>query len=156
VINNNNIIIYQGHHADNGSFLANIILPSSTYIENEGHYISCEGILKYTPQVLNTYAKILPDSIIIYSLLQYISNTKLYNYNNFVHYIKKIYPNRLNKTVSLFNLFDMYSKYEYIYFYDNYYINRIKSYYALDVFNRNSTTIVKYLISNLKNKINFF
>ena len=155
---NKSLIIYQGHHADSGLFLSDIILPSSTFIETEGHYINCEGLLKYAPKILDTYTKtkILPDSLIIFSLLNYISNFKTKSFHTFIQYINKIYPYRLNKQYIFFNIFDKLFKYEYIYFHDAYYINKIKSYYTLDVFNRNSNNIVKHLILSFKKKNNFF
>jgi hypothetical protein len=101
---------------------------------------------------------VLPDSIIIYSLLKYITvNSTTWTYNNFLNYFMKKYTFRLNKLAFFFTLLNYYNNLEILYVSDSYYINKIKLYYNIDIFNRNSITINKYIINTHKyNIINFF
>ena len=39
----NEFIIYQGSHGDLGAQIADVILPSPTYTEKDGHFINLEG-----------------------------------------------------------------------------------------------------------------
>ena len=40
---NNEFIVYQGSHGDRGAEIADVILPSSTYTEQNGLYSNLEG-----------------------------------------------------------------------------------------------------------------
>lgn len=42
------IVIYQGHHGDNGAELADFIFPGSTYTEKQGTYVNTEGRAQQT------------------------------------------------------------------------------------------------------------
>ena len=49
-------IIYQGHHGDYGARQADIILPSTSYVEKDGIYVNTEG------RVQQSQTAILPDA----------------------------------------------------------------------------------------------
>jgi NADH dehydrogenase (ubiquinone) Fe-S protein 1 len=51
---NKPFIIYQGHHGCNAAKLADIILPSTTFIEKKGTYVNTQGMIQQTQIVLNT------------------------------------------------------------------------------------------------------
>jgi NADH dehydrogenase/NADH:ubiquinone oxidoreductase subunit G len=57
--------IYQGHHGNQGAKEANIIIPSTTYVEKKGTYISIEGIIQETQPVIEKEKGIYNDKIII-------------------------------------------------------------------------------------------
>ena len=40
VVNNAAFKIYQGHHGDNGAFASNLVLPSTSFIEKNAHYVN--------------------------------------------------------------------------------------------------------------------
>jgi NADH-quinone oxidoreductase subunit G len=44
--------IYQGHHGDISASLANLILPSTSFIEKSSFYLNFGGILQKTKKVL--------------------------------------------------------------------------------------------------------
>lgn len=47
-----NFKIYQGHHGDLGASLSNLILPSTSFIEKNTHYVNIWGVLQKTKKVL--------------------------------------------------------------------------------------------------------
>jgi NADH-quinone oxidoreductase subunit G len=64
--------IYQGHHGNQGAKEANIIIPSTTYIEKKGTYINIEGIVQETQPVIEKEKGIYNDKIIIEKIWNYI------------------------------------------------------------------------------------
>jgi NADH-quinone oxidoreductase subunit G len=46
-INKNTFVIYQGHHGDKGAKFANVILPTSLWLEKSGSYINLEGRIQF-------------------------------------------------------------------------------------------------------------
>ena len=45
-------VIYQGTHGDKGAERANLILPGATYVEKSGTYVSTEGRVDISRQVI--------------------------------------------------------------------------------------------------------
>lgn len=64
--------IYQGHHGNEIIKEANIIIPSTIYIEKKGTYINTEGIIQETQPVLEKFKDIYNDQIIIEKIRNYI------------------------------------------------------------------------------------
>ncbi|KAK9506229.1 hypothetical protein O3M35_008203 [Rhynocoris fuscipes] len=42
------VVIYQGHHGDNGACIADIVLPGAAYTEKQGTYVNTEGRAQQT------------------------------------------------------------------------------------------------------------
>lgn len=66
----NTFIIYQGHHGCNAAKLANVILPSTSFIEKKGTYLNLQGYIQETQTILNTEHEIYHD----WQILQKIAN----------------------------------------------------------------------------------
>lgn len=153
----NCFIIYQGHHADIGIQYANIILPSCLYVESNGTYINCEGIVKYTSKVLSVPGKALPDNLLTYTLFRYIKNKSIVfeSYNMLNNKIEKKIIKKINKKIDTYDLIlSKYTNKEY-YVEDCVYTSTIRSYYKIDTFSRMSNNISKHLITLKENKLNF-
>lgn len=61
ILKNKPFIVYQGHHGCNAAKIANVILPSTTFIEKKGTYINTQGFVQQTERVLNTEYNIHDD-----------------------------------------------------------------------------------------------
>lgn len=47
-------IIYQGHHGDIGAKQADVILPSTTYVEKNATYVNTQGRVQQSQQAVPT------------------------------------------------------------------------------------------------------
>ena len=47
-----NFVIYQGHHGDEGAKSANVILPSTSYVEKNATYVNTEGRVQQTKMAI--------------------------------------------------------------------------------------------------------
>ena len=43
---NNDFIIYQGHHGNEYALNSNVVLPSPTFLEKKGHFITLQGFFE--------------------------------------------------------------------------------------------------------------
>jgi NADH dehydrogenase/NADH:ubiquinone oxidoreductase subunit G len=59
--NTQKFIIYQGHHGCKAASLADIVLPSTTYVEKKGTYVNTQGYVQQAQLVLNSDFDIYPD-----------------------------------------------------------------------------------------------
>lgn len=165
--NNNFFVLYQGHHVDTGALIANVILPSTIYIETKGFYLNCEGSMHFIANILDIPCNVLFDDYIIYSLWKYIylnssliilnENSNSYNSNYFLN--------------TFFNFYDVYLKYKIFYslnyvihlpFFlsiikfnifrklfieDSFFITTSRNFFTMDIFCKNSSLINSYLNS---------
>lgn len=66
--------IYQGHHGNICAKEADIILPSTTYIEKKGTYINTEGLVQKTQPILEREKEIYDDCVIIEEIWNWTKN----------------------------------------------------------------------------------
>lgn len=62
------VVIYQGHHGDNGAHRADIVLPGCTYVEKDCTYVNTEGRPQVCRAAVTPPAMALPDWQIIYKI----------------------------------------------------------------------------------------
>ena len=72
-------IIYQGSHGDRGAEIADIILPSSAYTEQDGYFTNLEGRIQKASKASYPPGEAKEDWQIINELSEYISKRKLFN-----------------------------------------------------------------------------
>ncbi len=75
----NEFVIYQGSHGDKGAEMADIILPSAAYTEQDGHYTNLEGKIQKGYKASYPPGESKEDWEIINLLAESINNRKLFN-----------------------------------------------------------------------------
>ena len=75
----NEFIIYQGSHGDKGAELADIILPSAAFTEQDGFYTNLEGVMQKAYKASYPPGEAKEDWQIINELSKYISSKNLYD-----------------------------------------------------------------------------
>lgn len=70
VYNENAFIVYQGHHGCYTAKIANVILPSTTFMEKKGTYVNTFGLIQQTERVKNPEGDVRHD----WEILQKIAN----------------------------------------------------------------------------------
>ena len=83
-LNNGTYIIYQGHHGDEGVLNANIVLPSSLYVENTSFFLNCEGKFLTSNIAIKKIKKIKNNSNILYNLFILLKKIKFNYYINII------------------------------------------------------------------------
>ena len=73
----NEFIIYQGSHGDKGAEIADIILPGSSYTEQDGYFTNLEGKLQKAYKASYPPGDAKEDWLIINELSEIISQKKL-------------------------------------------------------------------------------
>ncbi len=72
-------IIYQGSHGDKGAEIADIILPGSTYTEQDGYFTNLEGKIQKAHKASYPPGEAKEDWQIINELAESMNNRKLFN-----------------------------------------------------------------------------
>jgi len=75
----NEFIIYQGSHGDKGAELADIILPSAAFTEQDGFYTNLEGVMQKAYKASYPPGEAKEDWQVINELSKYISSKNLYD-----------------------------------------------------------------------------
>ena len=75
----NEFIIYQGSHGDNGAEMADIILPGSAYTEQDGYFTNLEGKLQKAYKASYPPDEAKEDWSIINELAEAMNHRKLFN-----------------------------------------------------------------------------
>lgn len=75
----NTFIVYQGSHGDVGAKFANVILPSSLWLEKDSTYINTEGRIQSTNKALPLLGLAKEDWKIIRAFSDYLKNPLPYN-----------------------------------------------------------------------------
>ena len=78
----NEFVIYQGSHGDKGAEMADIILPSAAYTEQNGYYTNLEGKIQKAYKASYPPGESKEDWEIINLLAETINNRKLFNDKN--------------------------------------------------------------------------
>ncbi len=78
-IKKNEFVIYQGSHGDKGAEMADIILPSAAYTEQNGYYTNLEGKIQKAYKASYPPGESKEDWEIINLLAETINNRKLFN-----------------------------------------------------------------------------
>ena len=140
----NEFVIYQGSHGDKGAEMADIILPSAAYTEQDGYYTNLEGKIQKGYKASYPPGKSKEDWEIINLLAELINNRKLFNDKNEVessmfNYLKL--KNEIKKTKN--------NKINQNDFYDEILNVEIKDYYFSNVIARASKTMLDCFNSKL-------
>ena len=101
---NNEFIVYQGSHGDRGAEIADIILPSATYTEQNGLYENLEGRVQECKKASYPIGESLEDWKIINLIIKKIGITKeLINFDQLRKEIFSIIPkfSQINQLPSL-------------------------------------------------------
>jgi NADH-quinone oxidoreductase subunit G len=75
----NTFVIYQGHHADRGAHIADVILPGAAYTEKYATYVNTEGRVQRTNLAVFPPGEAKEGWLIIKSLSQYLGLSLLYD-----------------------------------------------------------------------------
>ena len=75
----NEFIIYQGSHGDNGAEIADIILPGAAYTEQDGYYTNLEGKLQKAYKASYPPGEAKEDWQILNDLAETMNHRKLFN-----------------------------------------------------------------------------
>lgn len=67
------IIIYQGHHADEGANMANIVIPSNSFLESKGTYINTFGLIQEIAPSIEALPSLKDDASIFLKIFKYIT-----------------------------------------------------------------------------------
>ena len=102
---NNEFIIYQGSHGDNGAELADVILPGSAYTEQDGYFTNLEGKLQKAYKASYPPGEAKEDWLIINELSKIITNKKIFKNkeeldNSMLNYLNLFKKNNISKTYS--------------------------------------------------------
>ncbi len=72
-------VVYQGHHGDNGAHVADVILPSTSYVEKEGTYVNLEGRVQRTSRAINPLGEAKDDWVIVAELAKIMNKALSYD-----------------------------------------------------------------------------
>jgi len=75
----NEFVIYQGSHGDKGAEIADIILPGSTYTEQDGYFTNLEGKIQKAYKASYPPGEAKEDWQIFNELAEVMNNRKLFN-----------------------------------------------------------------------------
>ena len=96
---NNEFIIYLGTHGDRGAEMADLILPSAAYTEQDGHYVNLEGKIQKCFRASYPPGEAKEDFEIINNLSELIKRKKLFkNKNELIDSFKNYLNLKNNKT----------------------------------------------------------
>ena len=134
-------VIYQGHHGDNATNRADLIIPTSCFTEKEGIYVNLEG----RPQISRQVKPPLPNVEHAWFFLKKLSRVLgiSVNYNNFEN-LRNLMFNRydliskINDVVNSKLVKPKKSKYK---FSNELMTSNIKNFYMTDSVSRNSPTM---------------
>ena len=101
----NEFIIYQGSHGDEGAEIADVILPGSAYTEQNGYFTNLEGKLQKAYKASYPPGEAKEDWQIINELSEIINNKKIFNDkaeldNAMLNYLNLFKENNLSKKYS--------------------------------------------------------
>jgi len=142
-------IIYQGSHGDQGAEIADIILPGSSYTEQDGYFTNLEGKIQKAYKASYPPGNAKEDWQIINELAEFMNNRKLFNDKDELDSSMFNYLNLQKEKQSNINQENNYSqKFE---FKNEDLKITIKDYYFSNVIARSSKTMIECNSS----KINF-
>ncbi len=94
---NGEFVVYQGSHGDRGAELADIILPSSTYTEQNGLYENLEGRLQECKKASYPIGESLEDWKVFNRIIKKIGNqNETFNFDQLRKEVLNIIPNFSN------------------------------------------------------------
>ena len=101
----NEFIIYQGSHGDEGAEIADVILPGSAYTEQNGYFTNLEGKLQKAYKASYPPGEAKEDWQIINELSEIINNKKIFNDkaeldSSMLNYLNLFKENNLSKKYS--------------------------------------------------------
>ena len=106
----NEFIVYQGSHGDKGAEIADIILPSAAYTEQNGYYTNLEGKMQKAYKASYPPGEAKEDWNIFNEISEHLNNKKLFKdydelESSMLNYLNLFYENDLSiKPTSIDNL----------------------------------------------------
>ena len=138
----NEFIIYIGSHGDRGAEIADVILPGSSYTEQDGHYTNLEGVLQKSYKATYPPGDAKEDWEIINNLSQLLKRKKIHkNKDELVSEMIHFINNNKNKKTET-NTGD---------FFDEKIFTDYTDYYYSNVISRSSKTMSE--CRNIRNNI---
>ncbi len=100
----NEFIVYVGSHGDKGAEMADLILPGSSYTEQDGYFANLEGKIQKAFKATYPPGQAKEDWLIINELSEFIKRKKLFNtkdelIDNMLNYIKNKNKNHSSSTI---------------------------------------------------------
>lgn len=150
--NNNNFIVYIGHHGDKMASHANMILPTKAFTEKKSTFINMLGDVQKTeicmvsPGISRHESEIILDLILLLHKNKAILNI---NYNDIItSFVKEVYP-YMNGKKLIHNEMQILDN-GYIYMINQISNNTIADFYTDNVISKNSDALIKcaYLKEN--------
>jgi predicted molibdopterin-dependent oxidoreductase YjgC len=137
-VESTNKIIYQGHHGDSVALLANLVLPSSIFLEKISTYVNYNFLIQRTTKILPSYLNARSDWEILNFVSEVLNLTlNLSKHQDVIFLLKKISP-----LVNLSNFNFAVSNNKYLTKLFNYPFNSISNtYYLSDIISRASKTM---------------
>lgn len=143
-ISKDNFIVYIGHHGDNGSNHANLILPGAAYTEKEATYVNLEGKAQSTNKAVFAPGEAMEDWQIIANIAKMagldLGYANVAEIRRKMQSISKTFAN-YGEPIPADDFPAQIGKMKY--FTSDLFIYPIKSYYMTDVISRNSKTMAK-------------
>ena len=145
-------IIYHGHHLNTIINKVNVLIPSPTFIEKDGLFMDCYGLIHYNNSIFGNNSFDYNDYYILNGLYKYLTHDINYIYYNKNLYFNLKLPNyrnynSLNNDLPFYNSNNILCKY---YFKRNmmedasfFYLQ--KDFYNMDIISRNSIILSKSL-----------
>ncbi len=91
---NDEFVVYQGSHGDRGAEIADIVLPSATYTEQNGLYANLEGRVQECKKASYPIGEALEDWKIFNRIIKRLGlNDKSFNFEDLRQEVLKIIPN---------------------------------------------------------------
>lgn len=139
VLKTNSYYIYQGHHGDVNASLANLVLPSTSFIEKNSIYANMWGVVQKTKKVLFSVGNSRDDWKIVNAIIEVLGfNSKKINTSfDLIALISKISPFVLYKATN-FNIWENSLLNAFAFFHFKNGVSFINNYYVGDVITRNS------------------
>ena len=131
-------IIYQGSHGDNGAEIADIILPGAAYTEQNGYFTNLEGKLQKAYKASFPPGDSKEDWMIINELAENLNHRKLFNDKD---ELDNSMLNQINLHIEKNNSKDFYSVKNLIFEEEKLIINQ-EDYYYSNVIARSSKTML--------------
>ena len=153
-------IIYQGHHGDSSTKYANIILPSTSYVEKNGTYVNTEGRVQQTQIAIPSESTTRDDWKILNALSDLFSTCpSFHTFSTNTSFVQTTNPLLSNLTFSTnqhfkpfdknstFSLLDDFNKHLAYSLFILFLSNNIKSSHTFfDFFNKHKMSLVSHLL----------
>lgn len=153
--NSKNFIVFQGHHGNNLTSNSDLILPTPTFIEKTGHFLTLQGFVEKATKILTPFG----DSRLDLEIFQYLGlkfNIESLKNIESLHSYKYLNKFNLKKIYKFYDLNSNLNYFSSIYKYKNKIIEPLyTNNYITDSISESSLTLSLTFNKFIKNKPNF-